>query len=135
MRIIAKAVHDVSKDKLLRAGADAVVAPNYIGGLRMASEMIRPHVTTFLDNMLRDPDHTVRIDEITVKPGSSLVGRTVAEVNHEPDAVLLVLAIQAAGDRQMRYDPPDDHRLEAGTTLIVLAESAPAERLRQRAEL
>ena len=35
------------------AGADEIVSPNAIGGLRMASILLRPVVISFLDEMLR----------------------------------------------------------------------------------
>src|SRR3990170_3952331 len=44
LRIVAKLVAPESRPKLAKAGADSIVCPNSIGGLRMASEMIRPTV-------------------------------------------------------------------------------------------
>lgn len=49
-----------SEKKFLRAGADAVVCPDYTGGLRLASEMIRPTVVDFLDVMIRTKEATFR---------------------------------------------------------------------------
>jgi len=42
LRVIARCNDTKNIDKIRRAGADGVVALNYIGGLRMASEMVRP---------------------------------------------------------------------------------------------
>ena len=42
LRIISRAIDSGLRDRLLRAGADGVVCPSQIGGLRMASELIRP---------------------------------------------------------------------------------------------
>ena len=39
-RIVAKSIEPSTERKLRRAGADAVVAPNYIGGVRLFSEMV-----------------------------------------------------------------------------------------------
>ena len=64
-----------------KAGADAVVSPGYIGGLRMASEMIRPTVVSFLDIMLRDRDSNLRVEEVAVP--DSLAGKTISELNLE----------------------------------------------------
>ena len=57
-KVVALCFDKSKADKLRLAGADTVVSPSYIGGLSMASEMIRPSVTTFLDVMLRDTDKT-----------------------------------------------------------------------------
>ena len=52
-RIVAKVIDGENESKMLRAGADQTVSPHRIGGLRMASELVRPKVTEFLDRMLR----------------------------------------------------------------------------------
>ncbi len=70
-------------DKIRRAGADAVVALNYIGGLRMASEMIRPHVTTFLDMMLRYKDSPMRVEEIHIPPNSPFIGKSIDKIEFQ----------------------------------------------------
>ncbi len=51
-----------------------MVSPSRIGGLRMASEMVRPKVVSFLDNMLRDQENGLRVEEVTVQAGTSAVG-------------------------------------------------------------
>jgi hypothetical protein len=45
-----------------------------IGGRRMASELVRPEVNEFLDQMLRDKTKNLRIEEAIVPEKSSLVG-------------------------------------------------------------
>ena len=73
-RIVAKAIEPSAVDKMRRAGADSVVSTNYIGGMRLVSEMIRPQVTQFLDQMLRDRTKNLRIEEVEIPAGSPLVG-------------------------------------------------------------
>src|SRR5262249_52690833 len=53
-RIVARGSDLHVLEKLRKAGADAVVSPNYIGGMRMVSELLRPQVVKFLDEMRRD---------------------------------------------------------------------------------
>ena len=53
-----------------KAGADGVVLTEFIGGLRMASEMVRPEAVTFLDKMLKSPDGAYRIEDIMVHKDS-----------------------------------------------------------------
>lgn len=67
IRIVAR-IQDVDHEvKVRKVGADAVVSPQHIGGLRLASELVRPTVVTFLDTMLRDRELNLRIDEIWAK--------------------------------------------------------------------
>ena len=77
-RIVASTEHPENEDKLRTAGADAVVSPSRTGGLRMASELIRPKVVSFLDQMLRDERSSLRVEELTVAPGAPGVGGPLA---------------------------------------------------------
>ena len=71
VRIVARCADVKFADRILRAGANTTVSPSAIGGLRLASEALRPHVTNFLDLMLREKARTLRIDEIVIPAGSS----------------------------------------------------------------
>src|SRR5262249_31534372 len=53
LRIVGRVIEEKNAEKLRKAGADEVVSTNAIGGLRIASVMLRPAVVTFLDEMLR----------------------------------------------------------------------------------
>ena len=74
MRIVARSAERKFSERMLRAGANSTVSPSHIGGLRMASELIRPHVVGFLDTMLKEQGKTLRVEEIEVK-SSFPVGR------------------------------------------------------------
>ena len=55
-RVVAR-LHDIrNTSKARRAGADEVVSPDFTGGMRIASAMVRPHVVSFMDQMLRSDD-------------------------------------------------------------------------------
>jgi voltage-gated potassium channel len=122
-RIVAKAVDGKAEAKLRRAGADSVVFPNMIGGMRMVSELVRPEVVSFLDVMLRDKDRTLRIDEIPIAPASPLAARRVADVDFAGHGLLLLAAKRSvAGAPGYVYTPGPDHVIEPGDVLIVLGE-------------
>jgi len=53
LKIVARGIKDSSAGKLRSAGANSIIQPNRIGGMRMVSEMVRPAVVSFLDKMLR----------------------------------------------------------------------------------
>jgi voltage-gated potassium channel len=127
LRIVAKAIEPKADGKLKRAGADAVVSPNTIGGLRMVSEMVRPEVVSFLDVMLREKDRTLRIEEVVLPP--ALSGRRVASLGLDRHRLLL-LAVKEPRETgaQLHYNPPPEHVLAGGETLILLGEP---ERVRQ----
>ncbi len=121
LRIITRCNDIKNTEKLKRAGADSVVSSNLIGGLRMASDLVRPAVVSFLDRMLRDRDKNLRVEEAGVPAGSPLVGKPAGEVKRH----VLLLAIQAK-DGSYEYNPPDGRTIEEGATFIFMG--APEER-------
>jgi voltage-gated potassium channel len=129
LRIIAKGVETSSEPKLRRAGADRVVSPNAIGGMRLASEILRPNVVEFLDLMLRDPEHVLRIEEATVSPRSSVVGRSIGTVGLRKICDVLIVSARLPGGKYA-FNPGAELVLEPGLTLIVLGERAEIVKLR-----
>ena len=129
LRIIAKAVETGAEAKLSKAGADKVVSTNRIGGMRLASEMIRPNVTEFLDIMLRDPKHVLRIEEATVVPASAMANRSLRDAALRKICDVLVVAVRAA-DGTYRFNPGAEEMLTPGSTLIVLGERGEVAKLR-----
>jgi voltage-gated potassium channel len=130
LRIVSRVIVHESEPKLRKAGADAIVSSNQIGGMRMVSEMIRPHVVSFLDSMLRDPAHAIRVGEAEVFPDSPLVGKTLGEVDLHNRVGLLVLAKRQGPQGEYVYNPKASVRLGAGDVLIVCGEPGQIEALR-----
>lgn len=122
VRVVARCQDLRNVGKIKKAGADAVVSPTYIGGLRMASEMVRPAVATFLDTMLRDKEKRLRIEEITL--AASFGGKTVSAVNLQEYRNTLLMAVKTKGD--LVYNPPRDYLIQAGDILILM--TTPEER-------
>jgi voltage-gated potassium channel len=120
VKIIARAADAQAELRLKRAGADTVVSPNRIGGMRMASEMVRPQVVTFLDQMLRGHEKRLRIEEIPLTASSPMVGKALRDTKLRQEQDLLVLAIRDKSGDKFLYNPPPDEILEEGSTLIVL---------------
>lgn len=123
IRIVARGLDDSVNQKLRRAGADATVSPTVIGGLRMASELIRPTVVSFLDTMLRSASATIRFEEFHITPKSKYINQTIRSTNLREDANLLIVALRRPGSPNFEYNPPADFTLSDGMTLVVLGES------------
>ena len=121
-RIIAATERPETEAKLRTAGVDAVVSPSRIGGLRMASELVRPTVVSFLDNMLRDEKKGLRLEEVTAESGSKAVGKTLAALGvHELGGVLL-LALRRATAEDYEFKPSPNTEVESGMTLIAMTD-------------
>lgn len=120
VRIIAKVVRQTSNNKMRMAGADEVICPDSLGGLRMASQLVRPHVVSFLDTMtlIREDEH-IRIEEIPIRNPTCL-GRSLAELNlPQRFGNMLVLALRQADQMKPVYNPKDT-TLQADDVLIVM---------------
>lgn len=120
LRIVAMAVDDRNESKLRRAGADAVVSPPRIGGLRIASEMIRPTVASFLDQMLRDRDRNLRIEEISVGMASPAIGRSLAALGINRMKGVLLLAVVEAETGRYVFKPDESTVISQGSVLVVM---------------
>lgn len=65
LRIVTRVNDEKSnRGKMEKAGANRVVSTDIIGGMRIASEMIRPEVVKFLDKMGSTASKTIRFTEL-----------------------------------------------------------------------
>ncbi len=133
IRIVARCTDLRFTDKLLRAGANSTVSPNRIGGLRLASEVLRPHVVSFLDLMLKEQTRTLRIEEIEIGP-SSWVEKKVSDLELKARFSLLLLAIKDADGATYWANPPENLALRQGTVLIVMGDVAQVRKARSEAQ-
>jgi len=123
LRIVARAADQKFADRMLRAGAKATVSPSHIGGLRMASELIRPQVVGFLDLMLKDQSQTLRVEEIEIDASSPWVGSHLCDLQIHARHNLLVLAVKseiASSAPKLWVNPPDKLVVHDGTAIIVM---------------
>jgi len=132
LRIVARCAEARMIEKLMRHGANAAISPNMIGGLRLASELIRPGVVSFLDLMLRDQSGTLRVEEIGVPEGSSWIGKRLKELDLHGRYELLAMALRKP-DGSMKFNPRDDTAMAAGDTLVVMGDVANAWKARDAA--
>ncbi|MFN4180902.1 MAG: potassium channel family protein [Armatimonadota bacterium] len=133
LRIVARGNHPSVVDKMIKAGADDVVLPETTGGLRMASLMVRPTAVSFLDQMLRQREVSLRVEEVSISPSSPLVGKKLADLKLPQQWNILVLAYQREGET-LNYNPPADLELKQGMTLIVMGDIRKVEEFRHLAE-
>jgi len=122
IRVISKAVEEESEQKIRMAGADSVVMPNFIGGLRMASELIRPSVVSFLDIMLRGKEKTIRVDELAIDEISSFRGKQLQSTGIQSQKDVTVVALKKGSAESYEFNPSPDIVLNAGDTIILMGD-------------
>jgi voltage-gated potassium channel len=131
IRIITRCTELSHVEKLKRAGADAVVSPNFIGAMRLVSEMMRPAVVRFLDEMLRDTRAAYRIEDVKLGPGADDLGATLGEARIHERFGMTVLAMRRADNSPWTYNPAPSERIAPGMTLVVLGAAEQVAELRR----
>ncbi len=119
--IVAKAADVKAENKIKKAGADYVVSPSFIGGMRMVSQMVRPAVASFLDTMLYDREHVLRFEEVPVKTGSPLAGKTIAEARIGERTGALLVAIMRGEARKYEFNPPGERKIQDNDVCVLIA--------------
>ena len=116
LRVVARCNDTKNVEKMRKAGADAVVSPTAIGGLRMASEMVRPAVVSFLDTMLRDKEKNLRVEELPVP--KSFAGKSISALNLKSSCNVLLLAVKT-GEGWV-YNPSESYVIDQDNTLVFM---------------
>ena len=132
LRIIARGEQPSTEKKLRQAGADEVVLPAAIGGLRIAHSITRPATMDFLGDSRglvgEELKHLgVEIDELRLHKHTHLVGKSVGELQKIAEGNLLVLAIRRADGSVLKSGFMEE-TLRAGDAVIIVGrtQSLPA---------
>ena len=127
LQIIARAESRSTEKKLIQAGADRVVLPSTSGGLRMAAMITRPTTVELVELAAGRHAAEVEIDELTIPPESSLVGRTVRDSQTRARHGLLIVGVRHA-DGDLIFNPDADTEFLAHDSVMVMGRSDDIER-------
>ena len=130
IKIVARCHENNLAGKFYRAGANYVVNPSFIGGMRMASEMIRPHVVSFLDRMLRGND-AIRVEEVTIGEGSPWIGHSLREIDIQRRTGLVAVSFKRPEDPEFTYNPSQDEVLTPQSVIVVIGNPEQVSNLRR----
>ncbi len=120
MRVITVCDNPKTETKLRKVGADGVIQTNYIGAMRIASEMIRPTVTGFLDKILRDQRGIHRVAEITIPSDSPIANMHLSESDIYKKTGLHIVAYARSPKSEYIFNPGGDLMLNPGGIFIVI---------------
>ena len=118
MHIVARAAEEQAESKLIRAGANRVVAPTIIGGHRMAMALTKPAVGDFLDSLTAN-DLELGFEQLEVEAGSKLVGRKLSETNIRSELDIVIVSIRRSHG-EIVFNPSGDAKIETGDMLIAI---------------
>lgn len=131
--IIARANQPTTEPRFLRAGADHVISPYTITGHRIATQLLHPSVTAFLDLAIHSGKLELWLEECLVEPDGGLHNKTVAEAQVRQPTGANVLAVHRRGDDEVLTNPPVDTRLEPGDVMIAVGTQTQLQALRELA--
>ena len=118
LHIVARAAEEQAEHKLIRAGANRVVAPTIIGGYRMAMALTKPAVEDFLDSITAN-QLDLSFEQLEVGPVSTLIGRKLKETNIRSELNIVVVSIKR-NDGNIVFNPSGDTVVQSGDMLIAI---------------
>lgn len=121
MHIVARAAEEEAESKLIRAGANRVVAPTIIGGHRMAMALTKPAVGDFLDSMSAN-DLELGFEQVEVDARSPLVGRKLNETHIRSQLDIVIVSIRR-NDGKTIFNPTGDTQIENADMLIAIGKA------------
>src|SRR6267142_947544 len=118
LHIVARAAEEQAEAKLIRAGANRVVAPTIIGGHRMAVALTKPAVGDFIDSITAS-QLDLTFEQVEVEPTSGLVGRKLRDTGIRAELDIVIVSIRRA-DGQIVFNPSGEAAIETSDMLIAI---------------
>jgi voltage-gated potassium channel len=118
LHIVARAAEEQAESKLIRAGANRVVAPTIIGGRRMAVALTKPAVGDFIDSITAN-ELDLGFEQVEVEAASSLVGRKLKHTHIRSELDIVIISIRREKG-EVIFNPTGDAIIERGDLLIAI---------------
>jgi voltage-gated potassium channel len=134
LKITAYIANSQLKKTVENAGVNYVISPNEVLGRLIASAAFEPDVSTFLEEILSATtgDDDMDMQQYSLPKEHPLVGRTCAEAHNilldKAGSQLLSYSRLINGRWEVVRGHANDHTLEAGDHLIILANKSSGER-------
>lgn len=132
--VISRAVDKHAPDKLKRAGANKTISANEIGGRRMAAQMLRPSVVSFLEVVTSIDDEQLDLQDVVIGGHSEMDGKELRDLRIPDRFGLVVIASKKAGQTNMILNPKSDLVLNKGDLILVLGNNHQVNELRKIAD-
>ena len=121
LHIVARAVEEQAEPKLIKAGANRVVAPTITGSHRMAQALMKPAVADFMDSITAE-NLDLSFEQMEIATGSVYAGRKLRYTNILSELNVIIVAIRRRTG-QMTFNPTGDAIIDAGDTLIAIGKA------------
>lgn len=126
IRIVARAEREDSCPRMIRAGADQVIVPGDIAGLRMANMLRKPNFSAFMDQIIRGDEY--EFAELPLRDHPVFTGKSLRDLDLTGTLDTIVISIVDADGRHS-FNPDADRRLGSEDVLLVVSRGSGLERL------
>jgi len=127
MHIVARAVEEQAEPKLIRAGANRVVAPTIIGSQSMARALLKPAIADFMDSIVAETLDLV-FEEVAVDSHSAYANKRLRETNLMKELSIIVIAIRGRNG-ELYFHPTGETKISEGDMLIVVGKADSVQKL------
>jgi voltage-gated potassium channel len=128
--IMSRSEEEESEHRLIRAGADRVMSPYTLGGVRMAMAILRPAMLDFIEITTRRQSLELRMEEISVCKGSPIIGMSLEESGIRQHYGLIIVAVKKDSGK-MIFNPLADYVIAESDKLIAMGEDENVKRFAQ----
>lgn len=132
LHIVARAAEEQAEAKLIRAGANRVVAPTIIGGHRMAVALTKPAVDDFIDSITANKLE-LAFEQLEVDPASVLIGLKLRDTNIRSELDIAIVSIRRSNGHAL-FNPSGEVIIEGGDILIAIGKAESVMKLNSMAK-
>lgn len=132
LHIVARAVEEEAEPKLIRAGANRVVAPTIIGSQSMARALLKPAIADFMDSIVAE-NLDLAFEEIAIEEKSVYIGKKLKDTNIRSELDLVIVAIRRKIG-EMLFHPSGEIIILEGDLLIVIGRAESIQNLLKQAK-
>ncbi len=118
--ITAATVEEELKQKMVRAGANVVLAPYEVAGQFLNNATLRPAVNDYFNSMLFDHETNHQITQLELREDSPWIGKRISELDLRGKFDAGIIGIRLDNSSYI-YAPSDDRILNEEETLLGVA--------------
>jgi voltage-gated potassium channel len=117
VQIVARASDEDAEKKLRLAGADRVVMPYTAAGRTMASLVLKPQVSAFLDTVTTSAGPDLHMAEIEVSTTCPNAGRSIRDLHVRRETGAIIVALRKR-DGTFDTTPEPEAQIESGDVIV-----------------
>jgi voltage-gated potassium channel len=129
--IVARAGSEDVVSKLQRAGANQVVSPYGIGGKRMATLMLKPLVSDYLEVVTGGGELAFLVEEFQLGGDCCVIGKSIEALDVRKKTGATILAVQHASTGIFDTNPSPESRMTPGDKIIAIGTAEEISRLEE----